>query len=155
MITHQTTLNMKIYNKIKKTDFLITGLGNQKIILGLPWLQDTNPKINWKNASLNWRTPIEDKPDREEHLNDTTNLIPNWYPTDSIIIDEQTISQLELQVKKMLGKNTTLNRPDLIMTDHPSRLGSCMKDYSWTELDDASRPLLDSSCYGSPTGACG
>jgi hypothetical protein len=26
--------------------FLITGLGNQKIILGLPWLQEHNPEIN-------------------------------------------------------------------------------------------------------------
>ena len=116
-ITHRTTLNMKIYDKIKKTEFLITGLGNQKIILGLPWLQDTNPEIDWKNACLNWQTPIEDELDIEDCLNSTKNPIPNWYPTDSIIIEERTISQLELHVKKMLGKNTTLTRPDRLTTD--------------------------------------
>jgi hypothetical protein len=50
--------------------FLITGLGNQKIILGLPWLREHNPEINWKEGTLQWRTTtMEEVLDKEEHLN--------------------------------------------------------------------------------------
>ncbi len=36
MITHQTELTVTINKRIRKHQFLITGLGKQKIILGLP-----------------------------------------------------------------------------------------------------------------------
>jgi hypothetical protein len=52
--------------------FLITGLGNQKIILGLPWLRKYNLEINWKEGTLQWRT-TEEVLDKEEHLNRPTN----------------------------------------------------------------------------------
>ena len=34
--------------------FYITGLGNQKIILGFPWLKKHNPQINWKTGNITW-----------------------------------------------------------------------------------------------------
>jgi hypothetical protein len=38
---------------------LITGLGKQKFILGLPWLVKENPDINWQSGILQWRpTPL-------------------------------------------------------------------------------------------------
>ena len=33
---------------------LISGLGKQKIILGLPWLTEHNPIINWKIGEMKW-----------------------------------------------------------------------------------------------------
>jgi hypothetical protein len=49
-------------------------LGNQKIILGLPWLRKYNPEINWKEGTLQWRTTtMEEVLDEEEHLNQPTN----------------------------------------------------------------------------------
>jgi hypothetical protein len=54
--------------------FLITRLGNQKIILGLPWLRKHNPEINWKEGTLLWRTTaMEEVSDEEEHLNQPIN----------------------------------------------------------------------------------
>jgi glucan biosynthesis protein len=54
--------------------FLITGLGNQKVILGSPWLRKHNPEINWKEGTLHWRTTtMEEVLDEEEHLNQPTN----------------------------------------------------------------------------------
>ena len=48
---------------------LITGLGKQSIILGLPWLVKENPDINWRAGTLQWRpTPliiVEDNDDKE------------------------------------------------------------------------------------------
>jgi hypothetical protein len=48
---------------------LITGIGHQSIILGLPWLISEDPDINWKAGMLQWRptalTIIEDNDDNE------------------------------------------------------------------------------------------
>jgi gag-polyprotein putative aspartyl protease len=45
-IWYYTDLNIQVNGKMNMEQFLITGLGNQKIILGLPWLQEHNPEIN-------------------------------------------------------------------------------------------------------------
>src|SRR6266446_9933203 len=77
---------------------LISGLGKQKIILGLPWLRKENPDINWKTGEIKWRTPdqlikrminqritmIEEVPDDQEWMNHTSNPLND---------DEQTIEE--------------------------------------------------------------
>jgi hypothetical protein len=73
-IQYYTDLNLQINGKTNTERFLITGLGNQKIILGLPWLREHNPKINWKEGTLQWETTtMEEVLDKEEHLNRPTN----------------------------------------------------------------------------------
>jgi hypothetical protein len=73
-IRYYTDLDIQVNSKTNTEQFLITGLGNQKIILGLPWLQEHNPEINWKEETLQWRTTtIEEVLDEEEHLNRPTN----------------------------------------------------------------------------------
>jgi hypothetical protein len=52
-IRYYTDLNIQVNGKINTERFLITGLGNQKIILGLPWLREHNPEINWKKEHYN------------------------------------------------------------------------------------------------------
>jgi Retroviral aspartyl protease len=44
--------------------FYVTGLGKQKIILGLPWFQDHNPDIDWRNRTISWRKPIKEQESR-------------------------------------------------------------------------------------------
>jgi Retroviral aspartyl protease len=69
-IRYYTDLDIQVNGKTSTERFLITGLGNQKIILGLPWLQKHNPEINWKEGTLLWRTTtMEEVSDEEEHLN--------------------------------------------------------------------------------------
>ena len=36
------------------TQFLVTALGMQKVILGYPWLVEANPKINWREQKFSW-----------------------------------------------------------------------------------------------------
>jgi hypothetical protein len=48
--------------------FLITGLGNQKIILGLPWLREHNLEMNWKEGTLQWRRSV-----RQRRTSESTN----------------------------------------------------------------------------------
>ena len=38
---------MKIGDKTEPTKFWVTSIGQEDIILGLPWLQKNNPQINW------------------------------------------------------------------------------------------------------------
>ena len=43
-------------NQQKFTEHLyVTGLGKQKIILGFPWLNKHNPKIDWKTGKMEWK----------------------------------------------------------------------------------------------------
>jgi hypothetical protein len=55
-ITTFVNLNLKINGRMTSTRLLVTGLGNQKVILGFPWLNEHNPDIDWKNGRLTWRT---------------------------------------------------------------------------------------------------
>jgi hypothetical protein len=75
-IRYYMDLELQVNGKTNMEQFLITGLGNQKIILGLPWLQKHNPEINWKEGTLQWRTmAMEEVLDKEEHLNRPTNAL--------------------------------------------------------------------------------
>ena len=46
-IHYYTDLNIKISDRTFLERFYITRLGNQKVILGLPWLRRHNPEIDW------------------------------------------------------------------------------------------------------------
>jgi hypothetical protein len=51
-IQYYMDLDLHVNGKTHTEQFLITGLENQKVILGLPWLQKHNPEINWKEGTL-------------------------------------------------------------------------------------------------------
>jgi len=53
VIRHCTWLNLKIGKWNILTRFLITDLGKEEIILGLPWLKEHNPQINWLEGTMN------------------------------------------------------------------------------------------------------
>jgi hypothetical protein len=73
-IRYYTDLDLHVNGKKHTEQFLITGLGNQKVTLGLPWLWKHNPEINWKEGALHWRTTtMEEVLDKEEHFNRPTN----------------------------------------------------------------------------------
>ena len=48
-------LDLEINRRKTSTDLLVTGLGNEQIILGFPWLSEHNPDINWKTGEFSWR----------------------------------------------------------------------------------------------------
>jgi hypothetical protein len=69
-IRYYMDLYLQVNGKTNTERFLITGLGNQKVILGLPWLREHNPEINWKEGTLQWRTTMmKEVLDEEKHLN--------------------------------------------------------------------------------------
>ena len=54
-ITQYIELEFKIHKRKRKHRLLVTGLGNQQIILGFTWLKEMNPIIDWKKRTLEWR----------------------------------------------------------------------------------------------------
>jgi hypothetical protein len=52
-ITHFARLCLMINNHEEWTDFLVSNLGGEDVILGLPWLRKVNPQIDWKKGLLN------------------------------------------------------------------------------------------------------
>lgn len=52
VITHFTQLRLQVEDHDKKWDFLVTDLGPESVILGLPWLHEVNLQIDWKEGVL-------------------------------------------------------------------------------------------------------
>ena len=90
-IKNYVDLEFKIDSRKFKEQSYVTELGKQKIILGFPWLQKHNPKINWKTRKIEWKKylmtfqrlfeknrtspkpTIEEQPDKEEWKTRTRN----------------------------------------------------------------------------------
>ena len=51
-MTHQCQLRIKYNGKEDLQDFYITNLGKDCIILGYPFLEKFNPKIDWSKGQL-------------------------------------------------------------------------------------------------------
>ena len=58
-IKYYADLDVKIGDRKFHKRFYVTGLGNQKVILGLPWLRTHNPEIEWKEGTVTWRDNLE------------------------------------------------------------------------------------------------
>src|SRR6201995_5417097 len=51
-ITEETRVKYRIGNRYFDEWFLVTSLGDQQIILGMPWLEQNNPKVNWEKKTV-------------------------------------------------------------------------------------------------------
>lgn len=51
MPTHYVDLEVCIGSKEEKMQFLVTGLGNEELILGYPWLS-FEPQFNWASGAI-------------------------------------------------------------------------------------------------------
>ena len=69
-ITHCARICLTIGERTTWEKFYITGLGRQKIILGLPWFRTHNPNIDWITGRISWKkqNQIRNNPEDEEDL---------------------------------------------------------------------------------------
>ena len=51
-ITHYARLRLSVGDYSEVLDFLITNIGPESIILGLPWLRKVNPSIDWEKGEM-------------------------------------------------------------------------------------------------------
>uniref|UniRef100_A0A0W0GC45 Putative reverse transcriptase-rnase h-integrase n=1 Tax=Moniliophthora roreri TaxID=221103 RepID=A0A0W0GC45_MONRR len=54
-ITHMITMDISIGDREMTETLFISGLGPERMILGLPWLQDHNPDIDWIMGVIRFR----------------------------------------------------------------------------------------------------
>lgn len=54
-ITHYATLTLRIGHLVRPMHLLITHLGREDFIFGLPWFRRTNPQIDWTTGEVNLR----------------------------------------------------------------------------------------------------
>ncbi|KIK51559.1 hypothetical protein GYMLUDRAFT_143497, partial [Collybiopsis luxurians FD-317 M1] len=69
-ITHLAHLALTVDDQERWTDFLVTNLGGEDIILGLPWLRKINPEVDWEKGRLSvkpQKVTIEDVPEDIEN----------------------------------------------------------------------------------------
>ena len=66
IIHHKVTLHLRIAEIEEKREFLVANYGQENLILGLPWLRETNPLIDWTTGEVTIssipRTPQHDSP---------------------------------------------------------------------------------------------
>ena len=51
-IKHYVDLQVRCGDRTKEMRFLVTDIGEDELVLGYPWLAAFQPKIDWKNATL-------------------------------------------------------------------------------------------------------
>ena len=104
MITSYVDLMVKIDGRIMDIQLLVTGLGNQRIILGFPWLNKCNPDINWRTGEFKWRNlrPLKVK---RYHDNPNGQL---EYPIRTV----KTDGNLEIKLHSDTARIPTWGSPD-------------------------------------------
>ena len=60
-ITERCLIPFRIKDKTMTEWFYVMMIGDQDLILGLPWLEKHNPIIDWKEKTLEFRSSSEDK----------------------------------------------------------------------------------------------
>ena len=83
-ITEYCDVDLKIHCRTRSQRLLATGLGQQKVIVGLPWLRDENPDIDWRKGTLRWRN----KPETSLHGLISTSFYRSedrWNPEDDTL----------------------------------------------------------------------
>jgi len=51
-ITHETFLRVRLNGKEKTLRFYLANIGNEEAILGYPFLESLDPKVDWKTATI-------------------------------------------------------------------------------------------------------
>jgi hypothetical protein len=127
-------LYLQVNSKTNMEHILITGLGNQKIILGLPWLREHNPEINWKEETLQWRTTtMEEVLDEEEHLNRPVNA------SDKVLLEYLGMeNKLWINSKKnlatKLASEANQKKPDLTLNNwYHGNITTTWTSSTWTK----------------------
>ncbi|ESK81842.1 gag polymerase env [Moniliophthora roreri MCA 2997] len=59
-------LELTIGDYVEVVELLVTDLGPEEVILGLPWLRKVNPDIDWKAGLMNIRVEEEEEVKKEE-----------------------------------------------------------------------------------------
>ncbi|EEB88780.1 hypothetical protein MPER_13203 [Moniliophthora perniciosa FA553] len=91
MITHSVLFEYSSGTKTFCEEFMISGLGKEKLILGLPWLQNHNPNIDWVTGEVVFR------PNRKLRIRQFTGILDMTPP--EILIQAKQIEEIHIRAK--------------------------------------------------------
>lgn len=116
IIEHCTWLNLTIEKKKIPVRFLITDLGKEMIILGLSWLEDHNPKIDWDQYSMDISS-IKSKISfghiiRTFDISRMITILTTLKPTAEEIPDDELLQKNPLPFDGLILMQIDLNRVD-------------------------------------------
>ncbi|TFK95481.1 hypothetical protein BDV98DRAFT_598527, partial [Pterulicium gracile] len=83
---------MTLDEHMQVVNFLITNIGADDIILGLPWLCKANPTIRWKDGTLDLEGPPEKKKLNvviKEKKDVERPKVLGWTPTGDLVLEEE------------------------------------------------------------------
>ena len=129
IITSYTDLSLTVDGRTLNTRLLITELGQQKIILRYPWLQEHNPNIDWQTGEFNWRTrrPLKIKWYHEKPMKQATP------PTNNKSNEtERPIRSMEIDGSlkiRLHSNNAQLPTRGTVLFCHPADLSSSDQIY--------------------------
>jgi len=146
-IKHKVQLRLKVGDRIFNKTLLMSGLGKQKAILGLPWLTKHNPDVNWQTGEIKWRdkyrpikrikTAIEEVADDQEWMNRTVNRLE----TSEHILEDISESDESLTISYINGELTEEAEDIWIGTKLTSSQAFAMK-YEEKEQEKASEERI-------------
>uniref|UniRef100_A0A0W0GB03 Pro-pol protein n=1 Tax=Moniliophthora roreri TaxID=221103 RepID=A0A0W0GB03_MONRR len=87
-ITHVVELEFQIAGKKFRENFMILGIGDEEMILGLPWLRHHNPEINWETGEIQFQ------PRRRIQIKRFTGILDTFEP--EVLIGAKTTASQEM-----------------------------------------------------------
>jgi len=129
-ITHYVNVTLEIGEQKWNEWLYVTKLGKQKIILGLPWLQQENPDIDWQQKMIDWRDETHPQPSSkvimEEEEDELT--ISTWnpsYPTDNseILLSPDDLEETMISSTKLeeLWINVKTSHSQTLAQEHDQK----------------------------------
>ncbi|KIN98734.1 hypothetical protein M404DRAFT_31061 [Pisolithus tinctorius Marx 270] len=98
-ILFSATLYFKVKGLVRQSFFHVINCGTENVILGLPWLQENNPIINWRMGTLS----IDKRTDRSKELRCNIS---------SVVVEEPTVNLVTPAEKKGINKFMDYKEPE-------------------------------------------
>ncbi|KIN98737.1 hypothetical protein M404DRAFT_31064 [Pisolithus tinctorius Marx 270] len=98
-ILFSATLYFKVKGLVHQSFFHVINCGTENVILGLPWLQENNPIVDWRMGTLS----IDEKTDRSKELRRNIS---------SIAVEELTVNLVTPTEKKGINKFIDYKEPE-------------------------------------------
>lgn len=103
LITHYAPQTFSVGNRTYQDNFMVTDIGQNQAILGLPWLQKVNPQIDWKGRTIAiWKLGLMSG----QSIGDTLGIRKHLETIQSLTIGRTTTStelaQGQPQIKRVL-----------------------------------------------------
>ncbi|EUC55203.1 Transposon Tf2-1 polyprotein, partial [Rhizoctonia solani AG-3 Rhs1AP] len=111
--------------KHNSSDFLVSNIGQHKVILGGNWLKEYNPTINWATQVIQFTDNIANIASEEEVVDNPLEGVPSQYHAYTKVFDKEEFTKLpphqsyDIRIE-LIDEEMHMNSPLYSMTDAES-----------------------------------